>query len=127
MILGIDFDDTYTRDQDMWNSIISIMIKSGHTVYCVTARSDDEMPIVRESIGSVIGEENCIGTNGKPKKNYIWEHHDNLFIDVWIDDQPEAVVTWQSPDFRKPMADAPYDWDFQINYYEKGTRNPIDI
>lgn len=127
MILGIDFDDTYTRDPSMWNQIAQFMLDRGHSVYIVSARHEHEMIEVKETIGQIIGEDNCIGTNGKPKKNYIWEHHNNLFIDVWIDDQPEAVVTWQSPDFRKPMADAPYDWDFQINYYKKGTRIPIDI
>ena len=127
MILGIDFDDTYTRDPEMWEQIVRIMVDRGHTVYCVSARDEDDMWAPRGSLGLVIGEDNCIGTNGKPKKNYIWEHHDNLFVDVWIDDQPEAIITDQSPDFKKPMADAPYDWDFQINYYEKGTRNPIDI
>lgn len=92
MIIAIDFDDTYTRDPELWDEFCRSCIRRGHKVYCVTARAEGKMmDIVKESIGKVIGEKNCIGTNLQPKRNFLLENY-KIYIDVWCDDTPDAIV-----------------------------------
>lgn len=90
MKIAIDFDDTYTKDPVMWNEIIHMMISRDHEVWCISARPEIHMDRVRETIGSIIGRDRCIGTNLKGKRKYVWEMH-GLRPDVWIDDTPEAI------------------------------------
>lgn len=59
MNISIDFDDTYTRDPEMWNAFIRLAQASGHKVYCVTARSWREDEQVLGTVGNVVGRENC--------------------------------------------------------------------
>ncbi len=92
MNISIDFDETYTEDPELWNAFIRIAQVSGHTIYCVTARYDHELESrdVANSIGKLIGFSNCIFTNRMGKKatcNNLGVH-----IDVWIDDNPSAIL-----------------------------------
>jgi hypothetical protein len=93
MNISLDFDDTYTRDPAMWDSFIKLAQASGHTVYCVTARCHEYQPErdeVLDSIGKLVGPEHCIFTCGRAKRAETYKQ--NISIDVWIDDMPEAVV-----------------------------------
>lgn len=92
MRIAIDFDDTYTLDPNMWDQILNLMVLSGHEVFCITARPDRHMDKVRETIGKVIGMENCIGTQLLAKRKYVKDHY-GLVFDVWIDDTPDAIVS----------------------------------
>ena len=90
--ISVDFDDTYTRDPEMWNTFIVLAQMSGHKVYCVTARGElypEEVTEVLESIGVLVGTENCIFTDGKQKREFCLSR--NININVWIDDMPEAI------------------------------------
>ena len=90
--ISIDYDDTYTRDPELWNTFILSAKKRGHTVYCVTARSavyTDQLLEVLETIGQLIGNSNCIFTDGKPKRPYCKAN--DIHIHIWIDDTPEAI------------------------------------
>ena len=94
MNISIDFDDTYTCDPVMWNEFILFAQARGHTVYCVTARGEsfpDEVTEVLDTIGQLIGQENCIFTDGKQKRQFCLDK--NINIHVWIDDMPEAIPT----------------------------------
>lgn len=90
MIIAIDYDGTYAADPETFNHVIEIFRQAGHAVICVTGRSAGTMgqPVL-DSIGKIIGEENCIfaGTLWKrmaaEKKG--WK------VDVWIDDMPEMI------------------------------------
>ena len=91
MNLSLDFDDTYTRDPIFWNRFIEMTWEFGHTVYCITARPPT--PInqyeVYDSIGKLIGKENCLFTDSRAKAKYAAEK--GIMIDVWIDDLPSNV------------------------------------
>lgn len=90
--ISIDFDDTYTKDPKLWDSFIVSAKKRGHKVYCVTARSgefSDLLIEVLESIGQLVGNENCIFTGGMSKRPFC--EANNIRIDIWIDDTPEAI------------------------------------
>lgn len=92
MNISIDFDDTYTRDPDMWDLFVLMAQNRGHTVYCVTARGQrglDESEVV-DTIGRLIGKDNCIFTDGRPKQKFCWDQ--KIQIDIWCDDRPEAIV-----------------------------------
>lgn len=93
MILSIDYDDTYTRDPVMWNLFLEIALERGHKVYCVSARHGGAaMDDPKQTVGRVIGAENCFGTNGDAKQHFMFREH-GIWIDVWIDDLPMAVTT----------------------------------
>ena len=89
MNISLDFDDTYTKDPALWNVFCRAAMKSGHTVYLITWRNENEMADVFSSIGKVIGQQNCIATSGYAKKEFV-EHY-GIRIDVWIDDNPLAI------------------------------------
>lgn len=90
MNISIDFDDTYTRDPDLWTAFAQDAIDRGHTVYCVTLRTPEQGKDVLETIGRVLGSGMCYFTSMQSKKRYMWEH--GIRIDVWIDDMPDAIV-----------------------------------
>lgn len=103
MNLSIDFDDTYTRDPELWNGFIRLARSRGHHVYCVTARSADfadEVTEVLETIGQLIGYTNCIFTGGKAKRPFCFAM--NINIQVWIDDMPEAIPQGMKHLFHDP-------------------------
>lgn len=91
MIISIDFDDTYTNDPKLWDRFAADAIARGHTVYCVSARAEQHMDEPRRSIGLIISENNCIGTNYRPKRAFMREVH-KVHVNVWIDDLPEMIV-----------------------------------
>jgi hypothetical protein len=90
MIICIDYDDTFTADQYLWGSFIESAMASGHDVWCVSARSDESMAEARASIGLVIGEDRCVGTNGAAKRDFLFKTR-GVYGDIWIDDMPETV------------------------------------
>jgi len=97
MILAIDFDDTYTRDPDLWDKFLRAALERGHRVYCVSARHERQMGEVRDTVGRVIGAGACFGTSGAPKRSYMAEVVDT-YVDVWIDDAPESIPDLADPD-----------------------------
>lgn len=90
MNISLDFDNTYTRDPVSWNEFIRYFTSKGHTIYCVTARSNMQALEVLDSIGKVIGEANCYFTNMQGKQEYMYNK--GISIDVWIDDSPFFIL-----------------------------------
>jgi hydroxymethylpyrimidine pyrophosphatase-like HAD family hydrolase len=86
MNIALDYDNTYTRDPEFWRMVISAAQYRGHTVYCVTARTPNQSQEVYDSIGKVIGGDNCYFTSMGAKKDYMFSK--GISIDVWIDDMP---------------------------------------
>lgn len=91
MRVAIDYDETYTRLPALWDAFCQSVLDAGGEVFCVSARSDQQMLETHHTIGRVIGAENCIGTNGQPKRDYMYSKCDQV-IDVWIDDNPDSIV-----------------------------------
>ena len=89
MNISVDFDDTYTRDPNMWNTVIAVMQTAGHNVYCVTARTPEQGLDVYSSIGRMVGADNCYFPSLHAKKPFMWAQ--GIRIDVWVDDTPMAV------------------------------------
>jgi hypothetical protein len=85
--IGLDYDNTYTRDPECWNQIIDTFEQSGHNVYVVTMRTPEEGQPVREALSSRV--EGIFFTSRKAKKPYMFER--GIDISVWIDDCPFFV------------------------------------
>lgn len=85
MRLGLDYDGTYTLDQEFWDEVIAIAKARGHSVWIVTCRPDT--PENREDV-KVLG---CytVFTDMAPKRWHCEQR--GLRIDVWIDDDPGCV------------------------------------
>lgn len=92
MIISIDFDNTYTVDMVLWDSFAKFAMNRKFKVICVTARSKQSMEAVYNSIGKVIGIENCFYTNFQPKRQFMKSQH-NIDVDIWIDDMPEMIIS----------------------------------
>jgi len=90
MNISLDFDDTYTRDPNMWNTIVAQMQFSGHKVYLVTMRTPEQGLEVLSTIGRIIGSDNVYFTSMQGKRNYMYAK--GIHIDVWIDDMPDAIL-----------------------------------
>lgn len=80
IVFGLDYDNTYTEDPELFNAFIAHAKSRGHIVVCVTSRMQDGEAVVP-------GIETFY-TAGEPKAEFMKDH---LTIDVWIDDWPENI------------------------------------
>lgn len=86
--IGLDYDDTYTRHPYVWDKVIEAFRKGGHKVYVVTWRFEEEMQQVYEALdGKVHG---FYPTGRKAKEKFMFDQGIN--VDVWIDDNPRAIL-----------------------------------
>lgn len=93
MNIGLDYDDTYTRDPATWDKIIAILRAAGHKVYVVTWRFEMEMPPVYAALtGKVDG---FYATARQAKEQYMYTQ--GIRIDVMIDDNPRAWLVPMTP------------------------------
>lgn len=83
MKIALDYDGTYTRDHELWDTFAHNAIANGHDVKIVSMRSPDQ-PI--PDVGLPVIYTSCIG-----KLRYLavggW------IPDVWIDDKPQWILT----------------------------------
>ena len=87
MRIAIDYDDTYTRDPEMWNEVIVILKSYGHDVRCVTSRrrtQDNVSDIISSGIELPLV---FCGYNAKAE----FARAEGLPIDIWIDDHPYTI------------------------------------
>lgn len=87
MLIAIDYDETYTLDEDFWNSFINLATHKHHEVLCVTCRYPHEGNPVKKSIGKYC---DIYFTSRKAKKDYLRKL--GIFPDVWIDDAPHWIL-----------------------------------
>jgi hypothetical protein len=83
MILALDFDDTYTRDEILWAAFVNKATMRGHSVTFVTSRHSGYDNKDIEQACQLLGID-VVYCEGQPKKKHFR-------ADVWIDDCPEAI------------------------------------
>lgn len=89
MNIGLDYDDTYTRDPATWDVVIKALRDAGHNVYCTTWRSNSMSNLI-ELQTALGGKVNAIFCTGQQAKSaFMFEQR--IRIDVWIDDMPMAI------------------------------------
>jgi hypothetical protein len=88
MRIALDFDDTVTRDPDLWMTFVVRALGRGHDVRIVTFRNNDmdnaDIDQWRE------GKIPVFYTGGVTKRLYCMTQ--GWFPHVWIDDMPEIIV-----------------------------------
>lgn len=94
LTIGLDYDDTFTADPDLWRQFISDAESRGHKVICVTARRTppdfSREPRLPSSMPIV-----CAGQQ--------WKKHAaakaGYPVDIWIDDIPGLIEPTRVLDF----------------------------
>lgn len=89
MVISLDYDETFTRDPELWLAFIATAKSKGHTVLLITMREDT--PWDADEVRSILKDkvDDILFTNCKAKKQYAAAR--GYRVDVWIDDQPSAV------------------------------------
>ncbi len=88
MLISLDYDDTYTRDPEIWDRFIENCHKHGHTVFCVTMRYESEGDDVKRDLDHLVKK--IIFTGRKAKQKFMFDLGYN--VHVWIDDNPGFVI-----------------------------------
>lgn len=90
MLISLDYDETYTRDADLWDRFIANARSRGHKVFCVTMRFDipKEADEVRRYLGEKVDQIIFTGRNAKKKFMYDLGYD----VSVWIDDSPNWIL-----------------------------------
>lgn len=84
MIIGLDWDNTFTLDYDFWQEFVTNANTDGHSVYITTSRGSDTP--IEASPNDIEGTVYC---NFNPKR-WVTEYL-HLKIDIWIDDDPQWI------------------------------------
>ena len=79
MLICLDYDRTYTKDSELWDSFIDLAQSRGHEVIIATKRSKHEAIESK----AILGRCEIIYTNRVPKLFAVKPK-----VDIWIDDNP---------------------------------------
>lgn len=91
MRIGLDYDDTFTRDPQGWANFVNMMYSRGHLVYIVTWRTPEESKEVACDMQYwKVNDVGIYSTSRKAKEKFMFEQ--GVCIDVWIDDNPRAIL-----------------------------------
>lgn len=83
MLIAIDYDGTYSEDEQFWYDFVKKAIMRGHEVVCITMRKPDE----------TLDDMPCevIYTSRSAKRNYAESL--GYYVDIWIDYSPQWILT----------------------------------
>lgn len=95
MIIGLDYDDTFTADPDLWRQFVSAAQARGHLVVCVTAR---RAPPDFSREPRLPGSVPIVCTGGQPYKKHAAAKA-GYHVNVWIDDMPGVIEPSRVLDF----------------------------
>lgn len=86
MVLGLDFDGTFTEDPELWNQFITLAKSRGHRVFCVTCRRETEENIAECDVPGVL----TYFTDRAPKDWFMREQ--GIVVDVWVDNDVKVIL-----------------------------------
>ena len=88
MIIVIDYDETYTEDQEFWDCVIALAQYRGHKVICATMRYKHEGEDVIRNLEEKVHK--IVFTERKAKARYLSEMgYESL---IFIDDSPHWLL-----------------------------------
>lgn len=85
MLIGVDWDDTFTADPVLFQHLVELAVSRGHRVWIITWR-DEDWPIERVPSGV----ERVLYCGLRAKAEVVAETGEE--VDVWIDDTPFAIL-----------------------------------
>jgi hypothetical protein len=80
MLIGLDYDGTYTADPFLWDRFLEVAHEQGHDVICFTMRYP------HEPLPSIDYLKAIVYTSRKAKKRFAEEA--GYKVNIWIDDRP---------------------------------------
>jgi len=84
VIIGLDYDDTWTRDPEGWFTALLVLKRRNTLIYGVTMRHPHEAGGMDHRYDTLC--EKVFFTGRKAKKKFVNDR--GLIVDVWIDDNP---------------------------------------
>jgi hypothetical protein len=91
MNIGLDYDDTFTRDPIGWTAVVKLLVSRGHTVMIVTWRDEDEaVEVTCEMNYWQVPVDGIYATDRKAKEKFMYDK--GIRIDVWVDDQVGSIL-----------------------------------
>ena len=94
LTFAFDFDNTITRDPDLFDFIMKGLQIVGHKVYIVTGRLTTTHPEDLDPWGWEGFQ--VFFTEHKAKRKYMEDL--GIKVDIWVDDLPESVCNdWDGP------------------------------
>lgn len=89
---AFDYDNTISRDADVFIAMMRMLQDRGHEVFVVTARRPDIHP---EDFTEIEKYFKVYKTRHIAKRVYMREI-EGIEVDVWVDDMPEAIIgNWE--------------------------------
>jgi hypothetical protein len=82
--ISIDYDDTYTKNPEMWDKIIETMQAHGCNVFCITKRWEKESADISISVPVIHAVKSKMEAAARS----------GISIDVWIDDRPHTITPY---------------------------------
>jgi len=97
MVIGIDYDDTWTKDPKFWRAFChSVLNHTKHQIVMVTQRCEcwpEQVKQVHEDVGENFIPIVFAGDPVLPQSKIEAARHAGWMVDVWIDDNPISVTT----------------------------------
>lgn len=87
MLIAIDYDETYTRNPQMWDKVIDTLLWHGNKVICTTSRR--ETMGNWEEIGRELPTIPIVFCNYRAKAGEVRKA--GYCVDIWIDDNPHSI------------------------------------
>lgn len=87
ILFALDYDDTYTRDPELWLGFIQLLRSRGHDVVVVTMRCEVEQFDMDQRLLSICETHFTCGQQKKPTMD-----KKGIYISIWIDDRPDWIV-----------------------------------
>lgn len=92
MLIALDYDNTYDRDPDYWDAYIRLSEKFGHEFILLTYR-DERYDWTHLMDHLKIRMKVPIYCTRGVAKQWWWDQFgDGRKVDVWIDDNPRAIL-----------------------------------
>lgn len=88
LLIGLDFDNTFTKDPKFWIDFIKLCENYGHKVVCVSSRRDSQFD--RDELSAALPANIDIFLVANIQKNDYMKAA-GYKIDIWIDDSPEYI------------------------------------
>lgn len=89
---GLDYDDTFTADPELWGSFVRTAHERGHSVVLVTARRNTNENI--EMIRAALRAQGCVlpivCSSLGSKLDAVKKR--GIRVTIWIDDEPQKLV-----------------------------------